>query len=382
MLTLLSLLSVLMLQGLGAFVGRYDTVQRVHRDASFAVLQQHWFVTSVRGLVPVGVFARRFQGDASSFQGTTLRPLAAESGMPTRVRWRIEGAARQAVTVAEGDADAWQVLVSDREELAFEYADSDGRVACSMAERRCAGRMDTSHDSVDRTRRRDLVGQRCCLGSADPRRECAANTMRIRTARLPHRGFILVATLWALAALTLLASTINELVASDRDLAERTRQTLQDDLDARGTVATAMYLLATSRMDHAGLILEREQHLLSLDAGDRWSTGDGVLKVTGQAYLGLGRVRFSLQDETAFASVNRPDPMLVAAFKHVGVTDQQINWLMPRIIDYIDRDQAVVLDGAERYDYVRSDLAPPADWFMATPLELKKVLGVGDPSHA
>ena len=125
-LTLLSLLSVLMLQGLGAFVGRYDTVQRVHRDASFAVLQQHWFVTSVRGLVPVGVFARRFQGDASSFQGTTLRPLAAESGMPTRVRWRIEGAARQAVTVAEGDADAWQVLVSDREELAFEYADSDG----------------------------------------------------------------------------------------------------------------------------------------------------------------------------------------------------------------------------------------------------------------
>ena len=202
--------------------------------------------------------------------------------------------------------------------------------------------------------------------------------MRIRTARLPHRGFILVATLWALAALTLLASTINELVASDRDLAERTRQTLQDDLDARGTVATAIYLLATSRMDHAGLILEREQHLLSLDAGDRWSTGDGVLKVTGQAYLGLGRVRFSLQDETAFASVNRPDPMLVAAFKHVGVTDQQINWLMPRIIDYIDRDQAVVLDGAERYDYVRSDLAPPADWFMATPLELKKVLGVGD----
>ena len=71
-LTLLSLLSVLMLQGLGAFVGRYDTVQRVHRGASFAVLQQHWFVTSVRGLVPVGVFARRFQGDASSFQGTTF----------------------------------------------------------------------------------------------------------------------------------------------------------------------------------------------------------------------------------------------------------------------------------------------------------------------
>ena len=196
--------------------------------------------------------------------------------------------------------------------------------------------------------------------------------------RLPQRGFILVATLWALAALTLLASAINELVASDREQAERTRQALQDDLDAHGTMATVMYLLATSRMDHLGLVLEREQQLLDLDGGDRWTSGDGILKVTGQAYFGMGRVRFSLQDETAFASVNRPDPMLVATFKHVGVTDQQISWLMPRIVDYIDPNQTVMLDGAERYDYVRRDLAPPANWFMATPVELKKVLGVDD----
>ena len=196
--------------------------------------------------------------------------------------------------------------------------------------------------------------------------------------RMPYRGFILVATLWALAALTLLASTINELVASDRERAEWTRQALQDDLDASGTTATVIYLLATSRMDHLGLILEREQRLLNFDAGDRWNTGDGILEITGQAYFGMGRVRFSLQDETAFASVNRPDPVLAAAFKHVGVTDQQISWLMPRIIDYIDPDQAVLLDGAERYDYVRSNLAPPANWFMTTPLELKKVLGVDE----
>ena len=196
--------------------------------------------------------------------------------------------------------------------------------------------------------------------------------------RLRHRGFILVATLWTLAALVLLAGYINELVASDRVRAEMTRQALQDELDARGTTATLLYLLATSRMDHLGLILEREQRLLNLGEGDRWTTGTGVLEVTGQAYIGLGRVRFSIQDETAFASVNKPDPMLVAAFKHIGVSDQDIDWLMPRIVDYIDPDQAVRLDGAERYDYVSRDLAPPANWFMATPVELKKVLGVND----
>ena len=52
-------------------------------------------------------------------------------------------------------------------------------------------------------------------------------------ARLRHRGFILVATLWALAGLTLLASYVNALVTSDRGRAEVTRQALQDELDAR-----------------------------------------------------------------------------------------------------------------------------------------------------
>ena len=125
-LALLSLLSTLLLQGLGAFADRYDTVQRVHRNASFAALRQHWFVTSVRGLVPVGVAARRFRGDAHSFQGTTVQPLAAESGLPARVRWRIEDGVRQTVMYAEDDADAWQVLASERDRLAFQYADAKG----------------------------------------------------------------------------------------------------------------------------------------------------------------------------------------------------------------------------------------------------------------
>ena len=190
------------------------------------------------------------------------------------------------------------------------------------------------------------------------------------TARRTQRGFVLVATLWTLAGLVLLAGYVNELVTADRERAELTRQTLEDELDAHGTTATLLYLLATSRMDHLGLVLGRER--LEERRGPR---SYDVLEVTGRTYFGLGRVRFSLQDETAFASVNKPDPMLVAAFKYIGLADADIDWLMPRLVDYIDPDQAVMLDGAERYDYVRRDLAPPKNWFMATPLELKRVLG-------
>lgn len=125
-LALVSLLSALMLQGLGAFANRYDTVQRVHRTASFMALRQHWFTTSVRGLVPVGVEARRFLGAVDSFHGITLQPLAAESGLPVQARWYVDGTADQAVMYAEDDAEAWQVFASDGDRLTFAYADSKG----------------------------------------------------------------------------------------------------------------------------------------------------------------------------------------------------------------------------------------------------------------
>ena len=123
-LVLLSLLCTLLLQGLGAFADRYHTVQRAHRTASFASLRQHWFVTSVRGLAPVGLFAQRFRGDPSFFQGTTLRPLATEPGVPVRMQWRVEDDG-SVVTYAEDDA-AWRIHAVEDGPATFEYADSRG----------------------------------------------------------------------------------------------------------------------------------------------------------------------------------------------------------------------------------------------------------------
>ena len=125
-LALLALLSAMLLQGLGAFADRYQTVQRLHRQGAQDALRAHWFASSVRGLVPVGVEAKRFRGAATGFEGTTLRPLAAESGMPARVRWAVGGGSRKSVTYAEDGAPAWRILATDRPALAFEYGDSKG----------------------------------------------------------------------------------------------------------------------------------------------------------------------------------------------------------------------------------------------------------------
>ena len=124
-LVLVSLLGTLLIQGGGFFLGQYATVKRVHRDASLAELRRHWFASTLQAMVPSKVEARRFAGDASSFEGVTLQALAAEPGLPVRVRWSIDGdAASHTVVYEEEDTEPWTVLSTQGDALAFQYADS------------------------------------------------------------------------------------------------------------------------------------------------------------------------------------------------------------------------------------------------------------------
>ena len=131
-LALVALLGTLIAQGLGFFLARYDTVQRVARDAGQAGLQQHWFASSVEGMVPYRQLERQFTGDAATFTGITTQPLAAESGMPVRARWTIDddGSAshviyQEAAAPTNDGALTWTVLRTP-EAVAFQYAGVDG----------------------------------------------------------------------------------------------------------------------------------------------------------------------------------------------------------------------------------------------------------------
>lgn len=189
-------------------------------------------------------------------------------------------------------------------------------------------------------------------------------------------GFVLVATLWTLAALAILAAAIDRSVAMDVERARLAKQSLQRQLDARSTEATLLYLLTTGRMNHRALLLEEEQVFGDQDNPAPAAEADvAQLGIAGDPYLGLGEVRFSIQDEGGLASVNAPrSPLLAAALRHAGVPRADIARMMPRIRDYIDLDDLLNLDGAERLDYRRRGLPPPANFPMASPLELRNVL--------
>ena len=121
---LVTLLGTLLLQGIGFFTGKYQVVQRARADLSLAELQQNWFATSVRGLTPYGVEARRFVGNARAFRGITLAPLQAEPGMPVTARWTIDGEDASVLRYAEDGGVPWTVLPENEERLVFDYADA------------------------------------------------------------------------------------------------------------------------------------------------------------------------------------------------------------------------------------------------------------------
>ena len=196
----------------------------------------------------------------------------------------------------------------------------------------------------------------------------------------PPAGFVLVATLWILAGLAVLAAYINNVAASSVERAALWKGTLERELDRRNTETTLIYLLATNRRNYHALVLAEEQRFGGvLEVTDATETTGREIAVTGQAYLGLGDIRFAIEDEAGLVSVNSPDvPALAATLEHVGISRHNAARIAARTRDYVDMDGVQSLNGAERFAYVRRNRPPPPNWIMATPMELKKVIDVDD----
>ena len=259
------------------------------------------------------------------------------------------------------------------------------------------------------------------------------DTHRVRDthgAPLLHRGFVLVATLWTLAAMAVLAAYIDGVASADIERAAAAKAALEQELARRSTEATLAYMLATGRVNHRGLMLEPEQSFSDAEGNRGPDRSVGVIAFSGETYAGPGDTRFSIQDENGLVSVNFPrSDNFAAALSYVGVASADIDRIVPRVQDYVDMDDDLSLSGAERFDYDRAldqgaspapagrtdpsysssvisrardrttSAAPaqgpyrtwagpgpaadlrlpnPSNWSMATPLELRRVLGVGD----
>ncbi len=127
-LLLVAMLSTLLIQGVGYFLGKYEKVRRFQYLATTNTLQQQWFLTSVQGMIAYRQSLRQFKGESDYFTGFTMRPLAAEPGTPVRVQWKlmdVEG--EMTLQYREGPKNAWKIRSLPEAKLQFYYSDRQDR---------------------------------------------------------------------------------------------------------------------------------------------------------------------------------------------------------------------------------------------------------------
>jgi type II secretory pathway pseudopilin PulG len=204
-----------------------------------------------------------------------------------------------------------------------------------------------------------------------------------------ERGFVLVAVLVALVVITLLASAVA--VVSERAVAEA-----QADADAfngevaeTGTRDTLLYLLSTQRQTFGGLTIDTQVVLSAGQATAAQSTDEfgaplsrlpigNEIRLDDTPYLGLGDTRFALQDDAGLYSPNWTFPLYrTGFFTLLKVPPEQWDALDAKRLDYQDPDSLYRLGGAEAGQYRDSHLPPPTNRTLATPLQLRRVLGWG-----
>ena len=111
----------------------------------------------------------------------------------------------------------------------------------------------------------------------------------MKAARRDAGGFVLVTVLWAVAALAVLAAYIDGVVTSDLEYVIAAKRSLAAELERRDTETTLIYLFATGRMNHLGLILEEEQRFTDSLRGERALAGPWRRRIEGNG----GKLRWS-----------------------------------------------------------------------------------------
>lgn len=206
-----------------------------------------------------------------------------------------------------------------------------------------------------------------------------------------RQGFVLILVLVALVVITLLAAAVA--LVSERAIAEA-----QDDVSAfegeiasTGTRDTVLYLLNTQRQTVGGLTVD-QQVIWSVgqatadrptddefgDATSQLPIGNEI-RLDGTPYLGLGPVRFALQDDAGLFSPNWTFPFYRPGFfSLLKVPAEEWDGLEAKRLDYQDADSLYRLGGAEADAYSNKQLPRPTNRALLTPLELRRVLGWGD----
>jgi type II secretory pathway component PulK len=175
-----------------------------------------------------------------------------------------------------------------------------------------------------------------------------------------ERGFVLVATLWVLALVAVVAVFFAERMGQARALALAAQARNQALLDLSGARADMLYRLATTPVSLYGL-------------GQDPAT---ALALDDRPYRSLGDTLVQVQDNRGLLNLNVVDDERLGRFLGVlGVPPERRSALIDALRDYADEDNLKRLNGAEAAEYAAAGLPPPRNAKLVAPLEARRVYG-------
>lgn len=195
-------------------------------------------------------------------------------------------------------------------------------------------------------------------------------------------GFVLAMTLWLLAGVAVATGLMMLWATKQVEHARIDSERFLDEVAVSETRDTLLYIASTRDLTLAGLpvkpLSEDEMAMRRLDemGGLVRDPVGGELQLDGTRYTGRGGAMFAIQDEAGLFSLAWPSPDWLARFLLAeGVDPEKISRLHDTLLDYIDKDDLVRLQGGERREYEREHRPPPPNRALLLPSELARVQG-------
>ena len=177
--------------------------------------------------------------------------------------------------------------------------------------------------------------------------------------RAGQRGFVLVLTLWILAAIAIAATYFAERVQTSLRLAASRQNQAQALVELGSAQSEVMFRVGVTALSMHGL-----------------GTPPTVIRLDGRPYL-QGEVQVELQDTAGLLNVNNaPDDLMGRVLVNLGVAEDQRAALVDALKDYIDADDLRRLQGAESAQYLQLGRnVPPRNAELTTVQELRELYG-------
>jgi len=201
-----------------------------------------------------------------------------------------------------------------------------------------------------------------------------------------NQGFVLATTLWILVVITLGASFFalwSQRVVLD---SRHDQEVLSQNVSMVSTKAVILYLLATQPMGIDGLHIPSEFNEEGQQKFHKESFVSFSLRVPGPfisladlSYFGINGSVFSIQDEAGLIGLNKfQNPIMRGVLSQFDVPTQEQNPLLDKLLVYTDINSFHRLNGAEAPAYEKIGDSPPANRYLYSSWETRRVMGWKD----